>query len=112
MVSSSRSGSCQRIEDILVASWNKLGISKALVVTTIAQELGSVFEELLQFFIRDTSFLLQSLPVAICGFAELDYEVEDAFGLGGDLTESNSGSRKGSSEMVVSFCFADISNSS
>lgn len=82
MVSSSRSGSCQRIEDILVASWNKLGISKALVVTTIAQELGSVFEELLQFFIRDTSFLLQSLPVAICGFAELDYEVEDAFGFG------------------------------
>jgi hypothetical protein len=54
---------CERRKCSLRASWNKLGITEALVVAIIAEGLGGIVQELIELFIRDTSFGLQGLPV-------------------------------------------------
>lgn len=40
---------------------------------------------------------MNGLPIAVVGVVEGDYEVEDVFGFGGDLTEGDSGAGEGGS---------------
>jgi hypothetical protein len=63
---------------LLICPGYKLCITKALVVSTVAQKLSGILKEIFYIVITDTSLLLQSLPVAIASLVELYNEVEDA----------------------------------
>lgn len=62
----------------LLASWEELCVSHALVVTTVPQEHRSIFEEVFNIIVADASLLLAGGPVTVPGLMELGYEVEDA----------------------------------
>ena len=71
----------QSIKRRLGTSWNKLGVSEAFVIATVAQELGEILQCKGEIFIRDASFLLERFPVSVGGFVQLDDEIEDILGL-------------------------------
>jgi hypothetical protein len=82
-------------EGLLVASREKLGISEALVVSTIAEELGGILQESGKLIIAYTGLGRQCLPVTVTSFVKLDDELENVFGLWRCLAQNNTITRKG-----------------
>jgi len=56
------------LKRLLLTSRYKLGVSKAFVVATVAQELSRVFEEVFEIIVRNAGFLGKRDPIAIAGF--------------------------------------------
>lgn len=93
--------SSQCRKNLLLASGNELGVSKAFVVTAIAQELSSVFEKILQIVVADADFLLERDPIAVAIFVKRYYEVVDWLRFRADLAESDSCTGEGSSVAIL-----------
>lgn len=84
---------------------NELGITKALVIPRIAEELGGIIEERLDFCLRETGFRGCLLPVAVAVVVQGNDEVVDVLGLRADLSKDNSRTGEASSETVKLACY-------
>jgi hypothetical protein len=82
-------GRGKRRKDRLVASREELGVSEALVVAAVAEELGSVLQESREALFVDAGLVRKGFPVPASGFVQGKNEVIDVLGLGRDLTENN-----------------------
>ncbi|KAI6761102.1 hypothetical protein HG531_001655 [Fusarium graminearum] len=99
LVGFGRSGS-QGSNSLLGAAGNKLGVTKALVVSIVAEEHGGILEEAGGLFLLNASLLGQGVPVAICRLVQRQDQIKDGLRLWGDLSKDNSGAGKSSSMMI------------
>jgi len=93
-------GGRQGSKGTLITSGDELGVAEALVVAAVAEELGSILEELGKLCLIDAGLLRQALPVAAGGLVKADDEVIDGLGLGGDLSEDDTVPSEGGPEGV------------
>lgn len=76
---------------------DKLGIPKALVVSIVAQKLGSVVKERLDFGLGETSLRCSLLPVSMAVVVQGNDEVVNMLRFRTDLAEDNTSACKAGS---------------